>query len=51
MIVKYKVPQESDDYSENSKFVVERISQIMEMAIKTGLSNFLCKLKIDPHYD
>ncbi|MBM3239974.1 restriction endonuclease [Candidatus Poribacteria bacterium] len=35
MIVKYKVPQESDDYSENSKFVVERISQIMETAIKT----------------
>ncbi len=34
--VKYKVPRESDDYPENSKFVVERISEIMETAIKTG---------------
>lgn len=33
---KYKIPKESNDYPENSKFVVERISQIMETAIKTG---------------
>ncbi|MBA7514461.1 Type-2 restriction enzyme HpaI [subsurface metagenome] len=32
----YKVPRESDDYPESSKFVVGRISQIMESAIKTG---------------
>lgn len=33
---KYKIPQESDDYPENSKFVVGRISQIMKAAIEGG---------------
>jgi hypothetical protein len=32
----YKIPQESPDYSEQSAYVLEKISQIMQQAIETG---------------
>lgn len=33
---RYKIPRESPDYSEQSAYVLERISQIMRQAIETG---------------
>ncbi|MCJ7507399.1 MAG: restriction endonuclease [candidate division Zixibacteria bacterium] len=44
--VKHKVPQESDDYPEMSKFVVHRISQIMETAIKNGKNKIFIRTNL-----
>ncbi len=34
--IKFKIPQENPDYSEQSAYVLERIAQIMHHAIETG---------------
>jgi len=34
--IRYKIPQESPDYPEQSAYVLERISQIMQQAIDSG---------------
>ncbi|MFH1011549.1 MAG: restriction endonuclease [bacterium] len=44
--VEYKVPRESDDYPENSRFVVECISQIMETAIKAGKNKIFIRTNL-----
>jgi len=40
-VIKHKVPKESDDYPENSSFVVGQISRIMQSAIKSGTNKIL----------
>jgi hypothetical protein len=34
--IRFKIPQENPDYSEQSAYVLERIGQIMHHAIETG---------------
>lgn len=39
--IRFKIPQENPDYSEQSAYVLERIAEIMHHAIETGRNRIL----------